>query len=199
MRRRLGTVALGVGLAAGVATCASAQATSPEGAVVVRVLVLNRANVRPEMIAAAEQDADAIYAAAGVQIAWLNAGPAGLAGDPPLDMTVMLVSGASTRIMSAALDDRTLGFASSNSASDAERGRMAWAFCDRVEETAARYGLAVARLLGKAVAHEIGHLLLPYNSHSAEGIMRATWDLRSGRLEYFTRTQAGVIGQRLIK
>jgi hypothetical protein len=28
------------------------------------------------------------------------------------------------------------------------------------------------------MAHELGHLLLPINAHSADGVMRGHWDLR---------------------
>jgi hypothetical protein len=36
-------------------------------------------------------------------------------------------------------------------------------------------GLTVGQLLGHVVAHEIGHLLLGTNSHSASGLMSAGW------------------------
>jgi hypothetical protein len=52
-----------------------------------------------------------------------------------------------------------------------------------------------AHLLGCAIAHELGHMLLPRHSHSATGIMRATWDpghLSIGTSDYvqFTPWQA---------
>lgn len=37
---------------------------------------------------------------------------------------------------------------------------------------------SVLRILGYAIAHEIGHILLNLESHSDTGIMRAAWDLR---------------------
>jgi hypothetical protein len=43
--------------------------------------------------------------------------------------------------------------------------------------TLAREGDAAEyRLLGHALAHEIGHLLLGPNSHSATGVMRGQWN-----------------------
>jgi hypothetical protein len=39
------------------------------------------------------------------------------------------------------------------------------------------YGIRV-QILGYAIAHEIGHILLNLESHSDSGIMRADWDLR---------------------
>jgi hypothetical protein len=33
-----------------------------------------------------------------------------------------------------------------------------------------------AKVLGRVIAHEVGHLLLGHNAHSSEGIMRANWN-----------------------
>ena len=41
----------------------------------VRLLVVNRASLRAEMLAAAEDDATTVYQAAGVRTTWVNAGP----------------------------------------------------------------------------------------------------------------------------
>jgi hypothetical protein len=48
-------------------------------------------------------------------------------------------------------------------------------FVNRVTEQAAIGELSVSRMLGHAIAHEIGHLLLGDNSHSPGGIMVAPW------------------------
>jgi hypothetical protein len=39
------------------------------------------------------------------------------------------------------------------------------------------------------MAHEIGHVLLGVNSHSAEGLMRAAWKPWDGRVQTFTPSQ----------
>ncbi len=54
---------------------------------------------------------------------------------------------------------------------------------------------SAGELLGLAIAHEIGHLLLGKNSHSNSGLMRPTWpskDLEAKRWEEFTFTSAQV-------
>ncbi|PYV32761.1 MAG: hypothetical protein DMG22_12175 [Acidobacteria bacterium] len=48
-------------------------------------------------------------------------------------------------------------------------------FHDRVISMAEGANATLAVLLGRAMAHEIGHLLLGANSHSRTGIMRASW------------------------
>jgi hypothetical protein len=54
-------------------------------------------------------------------------------------------------------------------------GTMATVFHDQVEAVARRTGVACSELLGRALAHEVGHLLLGVRGHSRNGIMRAVW------------------------
>lgn len=59
----------------------------------------------------------------------------------------------------------------------AERLNMAaYAFYGRIVDLAEHNGAEVAKMLGHVIAHEIGHLLLPYDSHAPRGVMRAEWD-----------------------
>jgi len=55
------------------------------------------------------------------------------------------------------------------------RGQLAYVFYDRVESLSEYFSTAIGQVLGGAVAHEIGHLLLPYHSHSRSGLMRVSW------------------------
>jgi hypothetical protein len=54
-------------------------------------------------------------------------------------------------------------------------GTLATVYADRVSVLASRAGVNAGTLLGRAVAHEIGHLLLGTARHSAGGLMRALW------------------------
>ena len=58
---------------------------------------------------------------------------------------------------------------------DTRAGKMATVFHDQVEAVARRTGVARSELLGRALAHEVGHLLLAVRGHSRTGIMRAVW------------------------
>jgi hypothetical protein len=58
---------------------------------------------------------------------------------------------------------------------DTHAGKMATVFHDQVEAVARRTGVARSELLGRALAHEVGHLLLGVRGHSRTGIMRAVW------------------------
>jgi hypothetical protein len=57
----------------------------------------------------------------------------------------------------------------------ARSGTLATVFVDHVELIAALSEIDAALLLGRAIAHELGHLLLGTNAHSVRGLMRAQW------------------------
>jgi hypothetical protein len=84
------------------------------------------------------------------------------------------------------------------------RGQLAYVFYDRVESLSEYFSTAIGQVLGGAVAHEIGHLLLPYHSHCSTGLMRATWvskdfqDLARGWL-LFTPEQGALMRARLAR
>lgn len=60
---------------------------------------------------------------------------------------------------------------------DMERGSgvLATIYIDRVEWLAHRAGTGMQALLGRAIAHELGHLLLATTTHGPVGLMRAFW------------------------
>ena len=61
-------------------------------------------------------------------------------------------------------------------------------------------GLRRAQVLAIAIAHEIGHLLLPPDAHSETGLMRADWtetNLAEGSLLFFTVEQRQLLHSRI--
>ena len=60
---------------------------------------------------------------------------------------------------------------------DVERrqGTLATVFADRVQALSAQAGADSGLLLGRAMAHEIGHLLLGTTRHARRGLMRGLW------------------------
>jgi len=70
---------------------------------------------------------------------------------------------------------------------------------DRVAAFAHTYHIKRQVLLGYTMAHELGHLLLPPNSHSNSGVMRASLDLEraAARRLRFTPGQGVLIVRRL--
>jgi len=77
--------------------------------------------------------------------------------------------------------------------------RVAQILYPRVARIAFAAGKPVARVLGIVIAHELGHLLLPPQSHSREGLMRASLNLQlaAARLLGFTLDQGALIRARV--
>lgn len=58
---------------------------------------------------------------------------------------------------------------------DGTRGTLAYVFIERLDPFAERHHASIPTVLCCAIAHELGHLLLPVNAHTRDGIMRAAW------------------------
>ena len=73
-------------------------------------------------------------------------------------------------------------------------GSLATVYVNRVATLARRCGVDAETLLARAVAHEIGHLLLGTSAHASSGLMRAAWSqtaLRRAAVEWrFTAADA---------
>jgi hypothetical protein len=82
-----------------------------------------------------------------------------------------------------------------------EAGVSAMVFCDRVDRT--RHEIDGPTLLGLAIAHEIGHVLLNTSAHGNSGIMKSPWlradvEQAEARLAMFTRSERNTIRQQLL-
>jgi hypothetical protein len=82
-------------------------------------------------------------------------------------------------------------------------GFEAWIFCDLVQDAAINGQLTQSVLLGTVIAHELGHLLLSTNSHSALGLMRANWSSKElwaveHRAMYFSSSESERVRQAVI-
>ena len=81
-----------------------------------------------------------------------------------------------------------------------EAGVSAMVFCDRVDRTP--HEIDGPTLLGLAIAHEIGHVLLNTSAHGNAGIMKSPWlradvEQAEARLAMFTRSERNTIRKQL--
>jgi hypothetical protein len=84
----------------------------------------------------------------------------------------------------------------------ARHGVLATLFATRVAKMADQAGIDRGTLLGRAIAHEIGHLLLGTSDHRPSGLMRAHWTIDELRHAIphdwrFSRRDADEIRQRV--
>jgi hypothetical protein len=123
-----------------------------------------------------------VLAAAGIDITWIACGQADAVANPescgrPLprgELAVRLVRLAGTP---SARGELSLGYSLVDTS--ISEGALATIYVDRVEWLSAQAGphadIGGATLLGYAIAHEVGHLLIGTNAHDAAGLMRAVW------------------------
>jgi hypothetical protein len=79
---------------------------------------------------------------------------------------------------------------------------LATIFLDRVEALSAKAGADSGQLLGRAMAHEIGHLLLGTTHHADRGLMRGVWstiDLQKDQpLDWMLSAEEGTLMRRAL-
>ena len=142
-----------------------------EPQLILNVQLLNPAHARPKFVTEAEMEAARIYHAAGITIVWDECA----CSQVPSPTTVMLR--LSPRFPGSVRQEN-LGYAPTGD----EGGSLAIIFYDRVE--AMTPGESPSRVLGYAIAHEIGHLLLGRNAHSSAGLMRGYWTRKDLKPSY---------------
>ena len=142
----------------------------------------------PALRAAAIETASAIVETAGISVEWYDCTDNGRrpvcqdarrAGNfiarimPTLSTGPALKKSAIDALENSGNYEPALGFAVVDP--DTRVGKMATVFHDQIDAVARRTGVARSELLGRALAHEVGHLLLGVRGHSRSGIMRAVW------------------------
>lgn len=141
------------------------------------VRLFNYAAVPKPTLKQAKAEASRIFVQVGTDLEWVDCplNPEEAELNPicrgQLDPTNMVVR-IQPRFRAAAANffDVTLGFAP---LVEGERGSYASVFYDRVEALAQGGEFSLALILGHAIAHEIGHMLLRTMRHSHAGLMRA--------------------------
>ena len=157
------------------ALCATSVSVSArDGQIAVRIYDTGAGH--SSIRAAATSTAAAIVTEAGLPMEWRDCaeGPARhLCNDPwrTRDLIVRILPAPAGRSSEDA--DFQLGTAVIDP--ETRVGSMASVFEDRVRAVASRARVDYATLLGRVLAHEVGHLLLRESGHSRTGLMRAVW------------------------
>lgn len=152
--------------------------------------VVNLSNASERSLLRAETVADWIMGKAGVRVAWLNCvfqDAACSSGFGPNEFSMRIVGAAATDRSGSAL-----GWAVVDGV--AEGGAYASVSYGRIEQLASSAMVEATDVLGAAMAHEVGHLLLG-TKHSPTGVMSTAWGSQQffsmGKGEFgFTAEQA---------
>ncbi len=164
------------------------------------LLVYNYAGVQVDTMQQASKKVMRTYREAGVDIVWIE--PLADARHTMINPTSNSLHMFTVQTMirphkpseRASTPEAVMGTAT---AADGNGGTLSL-YYDQVLRAAHKYHQPIEDLLALALAHEMGHLLLPPPAHSNNGIMRAEWagdDIRHaivGSLS-FTSTEAALI------
>ena len=150
------------------------------------VRVYNLAEAPDRVLETAQAKAAEVLRSAGIESEWF------VCPLSPEEQTAteecMAASGPATLVLKLAPNEvakqfyaskHSLGFALLS-----DRGRPtsdAWVFYERVGAQAQDGGCYMPTILGYAIAHEIGHLLLGEGSHTSSGLMKGFWGKRELR------------------
>jgi hypothetical protein len=136
----------------------------------------------PSEIESALRETQAIFADAGFALHWMRC----RSKVPATDRCALPLAGAelAVRLVSApqqSSSPRALPLGYSLVDGGTQGGALATIYVDRVRWLASASTADLATLLGRAIAHEIGHLLLGTTEHGGIGVMRAIWSRDSLR------------------
>ena len=158
------------------------QLFAEEGGPVLRIAVRahNYTSIQPHTLAHAEREATRVFGEAGVELVWqshssqredaeVELAPQVLGDVPYIDLSLVASSSAYT----LAHQEETLGITPMTR--EGERCLQVEIFLDRVRSLALEGEVSIGTLLGHAISHEIGHILLRTSGHAARGLMRARW------------------------
>ena len=156
----------------------AAGAAKVEDTVVVRTY--DYANISPDQIAEAREEAEQIFKHAHIAVQWIDCRvPGRTSGEPctePLtrgrDLMLRLVDQTPANAVEA---ERLVALGESIVDRDERGGVLMTVDLFRVGTIARGTATRLPVLLGRAIAHEIGHLLLGTPEHARYGLMRALW------------------------
>ena len=115
-----------------------------------------------------------IFARAEVEIGWVHC-PARCGRAPSPDQLILRItrSPATAVGLGTSLIDPVL-----------QEGRLATVYVDQVDAMARRSNTDRTSILSRAIAHEIGHLLLGTTEHTRTGLMRGIWTAEELRRDH---------------
>jgi hypothetical protein len=180
----------------------AADAGSKSASVRLTISVFNDAGASPSVMAQAQSRATLILLRAGISLLWLdcgtprNAPPNSGCSDLsyPQHLSVRMVSNPGRP------SKDTFGQTFQNASAE---GNYALVFFNALVSSKTVEIVKTGDLLGHIIAHELGHLLLGSDSHSATGLMSAVWQAKELRqasqgILFFTSDQQDRIRARCL-
>jgi hypothetical protein len=134
------------------------------------VRTYDSAGVSSTVLERARAGVDRMLNAVGIQPVWRSCFT-GLCAEPPM------LSELEVRIANATSSSPRDSLGTSAVDLSQRAGTLATIYQDRVQQLARAAGVDEGQLLGRTIAHEVGHLLLGTSNHARVGLMRARWQV----------------------
>ena len=144
----------------------------------VLVMLQNDATASPDVVSRAQVEVVRLFALIDVVITWVTEVPRNGAR-----LRVILLT--TWEPVDNKVPATVLGY---TQAGRDRRGIRAYVFWLRVERASQKFTASLDRVLAIAIAHELGHMLLPTGAHARRGLMQAPWDS-----EHFRSASAGLL------
>jgi hypothetical protein len=169
--------------------------------VLLTIRLYSSALVADRDLARARHEADEILAHSGISLVWVDC-RAGTSGDSRCsapfgqrEVAVRFLHTGETRNVDLPLGESLIDTAAGG-------GSLATLFPDRIKTLSAAAHVPLGVVMGRAIAHEMGHLLLGASAHDRAGVMRPAWSvtaLRAGHLRdwQFSSAQTQQLRERL--
>jgi hypothetical protein len=181
----------GLILAAGLTTSGQNVAGSTRPGPTLTIQVINSAQVEDKTLIEAEKIAAGIFGKAGIEIRWTVTSPlTENMRETPADKGPSDLSLIRLNILPQVLREPSIHKTAMGLAPGTGRNRQwVYVFYDRINAMTRRQIQArlrgsyfrpatPAQILAHAMTHEVGHVLLNFEVHSAIGIMRGDWNLK---------------------
>ncbi len=126
-------------------------------------------------LAAARQAASDVLTSAQVSLVWVSCPRTGAAPRDAACDAVPLPTDLMVRVASSPVGLTKGALAEAYVDTDTATGSLATIYVDRIRALALDSGVEPGPLMGRAMAHEVGHLLFGSSTHSGTGVMRAVW------------------------
>ena len=178
MLRGVGILAMSLGMALPAGAAGSEPAATGGVVTAVTIRAARLVDIPPAAGDAAPETVRAIFRDSGIEVVWRECASPLVRNAPPLDACSDLLGPAEVVVRfvpaPATAPPESLGF--SYVVDGAGIARLASVYPDRVARHAEWAAMSLPALLGRVIAHEVGHLLLG-TRHSRDGLMRARWSI----------------------
>jgi hypothetical protein len=130
------------------------------------VVLENQASLSDSDVTAAEQHVTAVFQSTGITVQWLHdtERPVSTAAGVFVPHVILAARPVADRFAGRNRDHDVLGVS-------VAPARLAYVFANRILMMSLSRGTSFSRALGYVIAHELGHLLLPGQGHTAAGLM----------------------------